>query len=306
MLLVQTPRRSESLLADYCETLGFMRFRAQTELAMKVAKMEAELASRSKSEFLANMSHELRTPLNAIIGFSELIQHLGIENPSRNIEYAVNISDAGRHLLQIISDILDISKIESGTSEPVFERHDLRKLVESSVIFVRERIDSKGQHLEVQLGTDVPSLYVDGRRIRQILVNLLSNAQKFTPDRGRIVVAAERNAQGGVTISVTDTGPGMTPGEVLVALKPFGQVRPDHLHSHGGIGLGLPIAVALAKQHGAQLKLISKPGQGTTATLHLPAAPPGRLEMAPGAAVPADHDQPGRVEAGIDATRAWT
>src|SRR5438067_12536350 len=123
--------RSSNLLASYCETLGYMRLRAQKEMALNIARIEAELASRTKSEFLANMSHELRTPLNAIIGFSELIQHLGASNPSKNVEYAANISDAGRHLLDVISDILDISKIESGTATLALERPDLRELVES-------------------------------------------------------------------------------------------------------------------------------------------------------------------------------
>lgn len=274
MLNYLNAKRPESLLAKYCETLGYMRFRAQAELALKVGKIEAEIASRSKSEFLANMSHELRTPLNAIIGFSELIQHLGVENAAKNVEYAVNISDAGRHLLQIISDILDISKIESGTSEPVFEPENVRSLIESSVQLLKDRIDARNQVLVVELASALPCLNIDGRRIKQIIINLLSNAHKFTPDGGRIVVAAEPTPEGGITLSVTDSGPGMTPQELQIALKPFGQVRADHMRTHGGIGLGLPISAALARQHGGDLEFTSVVGRGTTVTLHLPASPP--------------------------------
>ena len=268
------PGRPSGLLAEYCETLGHMQLRARRELALRSAKVEAELASRSKSEFLANMSHELRTPLNAIIGFSDLIHHLGGINPEKNIEYASHIADAGRHLLNIISDILDISKIESGTATLSVAPHDLRGLIEASLMLVRDRMDEKQQRLDLRLGRDLPVLRVDGRRIKQILINLLSNAHKFTPPRGRIIVVARRMANDSATVAVADTGPGMTPDELVVALKPFGQVRADHLRSHGGTGLGLPIAVALARQHGGDLCLASEVGAGTTALLTLPTAPP--------------------------------
>jgi two-component system cell cycle sensor histidine kinase PleC len=251
-----------------------MRLRTQRESALRTAKLEAELSSRSKSEFLANMSHELRTPLNAIIGFSDLIQHLGGVKPEKNVEYATNIADAGRHLLNIISDILDISKIESGTATLSLDRHGVRELVESSLVLIRERMESKEQKLELRLARDLPTLVVDGRRIKQILINLLSNAHKFTPVRGRILVVASRTPEGGATIAVADTGPGMTPDELQIAMKPFGQVRSDHLRSHSGTGLGLPIAVALAREHGGTLHVASEPGAGTTVILALPPAAP--------------------------------
>jgi two-component system cell cycle sensor histidine kinase PleC len=251
-----------------------MRFRRQSELALKAGRLEAELANRSKSEFLANMSHELRTPLNAIIGFSELIQHVDGRNPVKSVEYAANISAAGRHLLAIISDILDISKIESGTSIPEFETCNIAELVEASALLLRERMDSKQQTLSVQMASDLPLLQVDPRRIRQIVINLLTNANKFTPDRGRITVAARRTPEGGIAVSVADTGPGMTAEELQIAVKPFGQVRTGHMESHGGVGLGLPITIALARQHGGDLGFESVPGAGTTITLYLPASPP--------------------------------
>ena len=143
--LVRNQARSAKLLAEYCETLGTMRLRAQRERALLSAKVEAELASRAKSEFLANMSHELRTPLNAIIGFSELIQHLGADAGAKQEEYAANIAGAGRHLLNVISDILDISKIESGTAVLTLAPTDLRELVELSLVLIRDRIAEKEQ-----------------------------------------------------------------------------------------------------------------------------------------------------------------
>lgn len=270
MLIRPAGHRSANLLADYCQTLGHMRLRVQREHALRSAKVEAELASRAKSEFLANMSHELRTPLNAIIGFADLIHHLGGQNPGKNMEYAANIGDAGRHLLNIISDILDISKIESGSASLSLGQHDIRELVESSVLLVRDRIEEKGQRLEVRLSRDLPPLTIDARRVKQIIINLISNAHKFTPARGRIIVVARSTPEGGATVAVADTGPGMTPEELRIALKPFGQVRADHYRAHDGTGLGLPIAAALARQHGGKLELASEPGAGTTAVLLLP------------------------------------
>jgi len=264
--------RSGSLLASYCETLGYMQLRVQKEMALEIARLEAELASRTKTEFLANMSHELRTPLNAIIGFSELIQHLGAEKTAKNAEYASNIADAGRHLLNVVSDILDIAKIESGTAAPTIESHNLGALIASSVLLVRERIDEKRQRLDVRVAATIPAVVVDGRRIKQIVINLLSNAHKFTPLQGRIAIEATRNADRGVEISITDTGPGMSMEEIQIAMKPFGQVRPHSLHSHSGTGLGLPIAAALARQHGGELRINSTVGKGTTVSLVLPAA----------------------------------
>jgi two-component system cell cycle sensor histidine kinase PleC len=273
MLARRLRGRPVALLANYCDTLGQMRTHAQRETALRSAKVEAELASRAKSEFLANMSHELRTPLNAIIGFSDLIRHLNGADPEKDVEYAGNIAEAGRHLLNIISDILDIAKIESGTASLALAPQDTHELIEGSVMLVRDRMESREQRLEMRLAPELPALMADGRRVKQILINLLSNANKFTPNGGRIVLTADATPEGGVTIVVTDTGPGMTPNELRVALKPFGQVRSDHLHTHGGTGLGLPIAVAIAKQHGGDLRLASKFGAGTTATLTLPPAP---------------------------------
>ena len=273
----QAHQRVGSLLSEYSATFGEFTLRAQKERALRAAKIESDLANRAKSEFLANMSHELRTPLNAIIGFSGLIQHLtteGLDN-GKTLEYAGNIEGAGRHLLNIVSDILDISKIESGTSTLDLEPHAIRTIVDASVVLVRGRIEGKKQILEVKTGRDLPVLLVDPRRIKQIIINLVSNAHKFTPERGRIIIETKKMPDGGVTISVADTGCGMTQDDLAVALKPFGQVKADHLRSHEGTGLGLPIATALAKQHGGDLHVYSEPGAGTTVVLSLPPPPEG-------------------------------
>ena len=272
-------QRGSSLLSDYSATLGELTLRAQKERALAAAKIESDLANRAKSEFLANMSHELRTPLNAIIGFSGLIQHLanqGIDN-GKSLEYAANIEGAGRHLLNIVSDILDISKIESGTSTLDFEPCAIREIVKSSIVLVKGRMEGKKQILEVHTGRELPILMIDPRRIKQILINLLSNAHKFTPERGRIIIETKKTPEGGVTISVADTGVGMSQDDLAVALKPFGQVKADHLRAHEGTGLGLPIATALARQHGGELQIASEQGAGTTVALTLPPPPDGPL-----------------------------
>jgi two-component system cell cycle sensor histidine kinase PleC len=285
-LLRPGPQRVPTLLSQYTATLGELTLRAQKERALKAAKIESDLANRAKSEFLANMSHELRTPLNAIIGFSGLIQHLAAQglDVGKSVEYAGNIESAGRHLLNIVSDILDISKIENGSSELDLAPQSIREIVESSIVLIRGRIEAKRQILEIKYGRELPVLLIDHRRVKQILINLLSNAYKFTPERGKIIVETRRTPEGGATISIADTGVGMSQDDLAVALKPFGQVKQTHLRAHEGTGLGLPIATALTRQHGGEMFIESEPGAGTTITLLLPPPPPGTtLPAAPAA-----------------------
>lgn len=269
--------RRKSLLADYSTNLGELMSRRQSEAALRSAKIESDMASRTKSEFLANMSHELRTPLNAIIGFSEFIQHIAASGkPSdKTVEYAEHIAGAGRHLLNIISDILDISKIESGTFQLTCEEYDLRELIEACTVLIEPRIREKRQVLEVKADQVLPAVPIDVRRIKQVLINLLSNAHKFTGEGGRIVLVATRTPDGGATIAVADTGIGMTKDQIDYAMTPFGQVQSSYARGHEGTGLGLPIAAALTKLHGGEFQIHSEPGRGTTVFFTLPPVRPG-------------------------------
>ncbi|MGA7673991.1 MAG: ATP-binding protein [Rhizomicrobium sp.] len=269
-------RGRTSLLSRYCADLGQCLSRERSERALRAAAMEQALASRAKSEFLANMSHELRTPLNAIIGFSDLIANQTAGDPlsAKNCEYAGLINRAGAHLLNIICDILDISKIESGTFELTPERYALREVIVASVALVEPRIAEKKQTLALKLSPILPTINADGRRLKQVLINLLSNAHKFTPEGGRIVLTAASGADGTISVSVQDTGIGMTGEQIAVALKPFGQVKSSRTRSQEGTGLGLPIAKALIEQHGGSFSIVSKENAGTTVSFTLPQTAP--------------------------------
>ncbi|HZZ89505.1 MAG TPA: ATP-binding protein [Caulobacteraceae bacterium] len=282
-------RQTSSLLGRYSETLGELTLRRQSELAMNAARIESDLANRAKSAFLGTVSHELRTPLNAIIGFSDLIRSAksdADDETAKNADYAAYIGDAGRHLLAVVSDILDISKIESGTFALDLEPCSIAQLVGEALPMVAPRIEEKRQKLDVRIQRRIPQLDLDARRIKQILINLLSNASKFTPEEGKLTLAARGNKDGGVTIAVVDTGIGMAPEEIVVAMTPFGQIQSHLSRSHQGTGLGLPIARGLARQHGGDLYLESEPDCGTSAVLTLPpnAPPPGagRVGRPPG------------------------
>jgi len=249
-----------------------MTQRLEIEQSLRMAKDAAELANRAKTQFLANISHELRTPLNAIIGFAEL---LGLEmaaDGKRRLEYANDIHVSGRHLLAIINDILDYSKIEAGRQDLSESKVDLAELIAGSRRVVMGRADEAGVAVHLHLRDDLPPVLADSLKVRQILLNLLSNSVKFTPRGGRVDVTAERDAGGGIAISVSDTGIGMTDREIQIALEPFGQVANAMVRGHDGTGLGLPLARALAELHGAGFELESEPGKGTRVTVRIPPA----------------------------------
>ena len=261
--------RRNGLLSRYTFDLGQCVSRKRGEQALRAAAVEQALASRAKSEFLANMSHELRTPLNAIIGFSDLIGcHNGLPQ-AKSAEYARLINQAGRHLLSIITDILDVSKIESGTFELDLELHSLRELINGAASLVDPRIAEKRQMLVIRLPETLPLVRVDARRLKQVVINLLSNAHKFTPDGGSITLSAAVEREY-VIVSVHDTGIGMTAEQIAVALSPFGQVHSGRARQHEGTGLGLPIAKALIEQHGGSFLVESAEGHGTTVSFTLP------------------------------------
>jgi signal transduction histidine kinase len=245
---------------------------AETNRELLASKESADAANRAKSQFLAHMSHELRTPLHAIIGFSELIKDQAPSTPGSPpiAGYARDIWTSGRHLLELINSILDISKVESGTAtlaETVFAVSDL---IRSSLVSVRAQAQARGISIDVRQPDDRLNVWADRTRLQQVLINLLSNAVKFTPDNGRIVLTVGRSADGELVLSVDDSGIGMTEADIEVAMAPFGQVDNRLSRSFEGTGLGLPLAHRLAELHGGRLELKSVKGHGTTATVTLP------------------------------------
>jgi len=233
---------------------------------------DAEAANRAKTEFLANMSHELRTPLNAIMGFSEImsIEAMGPMSNPKYKEYAADIHESSRHLLDLISDLLDVAKIEAGKLELHEEPVSIAELVAATERFVAEAAERSGIELHADVAAGLPALSADSRRLRQILINLLSNAVKFTPSGGRIELSARRAADGGVLFSVRDTGIGIPRDKIAIAMAPFRQVDSGLARRYEGSGLGLPLAKVLAEMHGGSLELDSTPGVGTLVTIYLP------------------------------------
>jgi signal transduction histidine kinase len=238
------------------------------EIADKSLQLEA--ASRHKSEFLANMSHELRTPLNAIIGFSEVLleRMFGEVNEKQN-EYLQDILSSGRHLLSLINDILDLSKIEAGRMELQLTTFDLPQALEGALTLVRERATRRRVALDLAVDERLGEFVGDERKIRQIVLNLLSNAVKFTPEGGRIGVAAA-SADGAVEISVSDTGIGIAPEDQEAVFEEFRQVGGDYAQKREGTGLGLALTRKFVELHGGKIWVKSDLGKGSTFTFTLP------------------------------------
>jgi signal transduction histidine kinase len=240
---------------------------------LAVSVDQAESANKAKSAFLANMSHELRTPLNAIMGFSEVMkdEHLGPVNNPRYLGYAADIHASGRYLLGIINDILDLSKIEAGKmSLDSAEAFALRDTLEGSIGMVTALGEKFGVRIETDLPPQGVKLFAVERMIRQIMINLVGNAIKFTPAGGRVTVSCAPTADGGYAIMVGDSGIGMSNEDIVKALSPFGQVENKLTATHTGTGLGLPLAKAMLELHGGVLAISSIPHHGTTITLHFP------------------------------------
>ena len=254
----------------------------RAEEALLAAKDAAEFANRAKSEFLANMSHELRTPLNAVIGFSELLmsKHVGEVN-SKQEEYLSDIRGSGRHLLSLINDILDLSKIEAGKVDLHEENFAPEEVSEIAARLVKERVREARLSLSVDVQRSLPELRADKRMLKQILLNLLSNSIKFTEPGGNVSLTVRVADGGGMAFKVADTGIGMTEIEIETAMSVFGQVEGSLSRSHDGTGLGLPLVKSLAELHGGSMRIDSTPGQGTAVHVWFP---PSRLVPA-GAAV---------------------
>jgi signal transduction histidine kinase len=235
------------------------------------AKEAAEAASQAKSEFLANMSHELRTPLNAIIGFSGMMSDrmFGPLN-DKYAEYADIIGTSGRHLLAIITDILDLAKADADKLLLAEEEVDLAEVVKLSSQIVHEMAQRAQIQFDSEIEEPLPAVMGDPAKLTQIVVNLLSNAVKFTPPGGNVRLKVEHNGRRGITLRVEDSGIGMSPEQIPIALEPFGQIESSFTRKHDGVGLGLPLAKRLVELHGGRIALDSAPGKGTVASVHLP------------------------------------
>ncbi|HJS32966.1 MAG TPA: ATP-binding protein [Alphaproteobacteria bacterium] len=234
--------------------------------------LESQIAAnRAKSEFLANMSHELRTPLNAVIGFSELLSGgYGGKLTKVQDDYLQNIHGSARHLLNLINDILDISKVEAGQQNLYEEFVDVRQIIDACLNLVGPRAQEGKIELRTSLDERHNVVFADERRLKQILLNLLSNAVKFTPPGGVVEVSTELDREGGFVMSVVDTGAGIAADKIALAMAPFGQVESGLNRRFEGTGLGLPLAKALTEAHGGVLALNSSVGVGTTVTVRLP------------------------------------
>ncbi|HTN97794.1 MAG TPA: HAMP domain-containing sensor histidine kinase [Nordella sp.] len=250
--------------------------RDKSEIARAEAlreKLRAEEASKAKSQFLATMSHELRTPLNAILGFSEIIgrEMFGRHEVSAYKTYANDIHDSGSYLLSLVNDILDLTRIEAGRRDLNAEPLGLAETLEDVRNFVSFKLTEKSQTLVFDIPANLPKIMADRRAIRQVWINLLSNAAKFSPNGGRIAVMARHRENGEIAVSVIDNGPGMPEEEIETAMEAFSRGSLAVKKAVDGAGLGLPIVKGLIAMHGGSLALRSKPGHGTEATVIFPA-----------------------------------
>ncbi|MGH6718113.1 MAG: sensor histidine kinase [Alphaproteobacteria bacterium] len=260
--------------------------RRQAEERVREALAVAEGANRSKSEFIANVSHELRTPLNAIIGFSEVMLktvRAGSGDPG-HADFLQGILDSGRHLLEIVNDLLDLMRLDAGRLSMVEGPMRFERLAPTVMRLVRERAAEARLTLECEVAPNLPAVWGDERRIKQILINLLTNAIKFTPVGGTVRLTVNLADDGRVAFAVSDSGIGMTADEITIALTAFGQVDGALSRNHGGVGLGLPLCTSMAEMHQGTLDVESVPDHGTTVIVRLPkerVMPAGRQRRAP-------------------------
>ncbi|GAK34027.1 hypothetical protein JCM17846_31790 [Iodidimonas nitroreducens] len=244
--------------------------------ALEHSMLAAELANRAKTDFLANMSHELRTPLNAVIGFSGLIidQKDRSFQPAKIIDYAENIQAAGHHLLQIVNDLLDMSRIEIGAVDLKPEDFDLWSAFDQVIRLLQPKIDEQKLRMQIAPIPDGSEVHADFLRTRQIIINLLTNAIKFTPEGGSLVFSIHAESPDFCSFSIKDSGIGMAEDEIARAMQPFGRADNSYTRQHDGVGLGLPIVQNLASLMQGRVVISSAPGEGTEVTISLPRAQP--------------------------------
>lgn len=256
----------------FCAVLRDITQWKRSEEELRNAKRAAETASSHKSEFLARVSHEIRTPLNAIIGFSEMMveERFGPIGSPRYLEYAHDIGNSGKHVLDIVNDLLDISKIEAGEVDLDFAAVSLNDQLAECVSMLQPMANGQRVIIRTSLSVSVPEVVADGRSVKQIALNLLSNAIRYTPSGGQIVVSTSYETSGNVVLKIRDTGIGMTRKELEQAMKPFGQVGPGPRQRGDGTGLGLPLTKAMVEANRAQFDIVSTPAEGTLVTITFP------------------------------------
>ena len=261
-------------MAEYSSLLADSMLRHKAWLAEHSARIETQLASKVKSEFIANMSHELRTPLNTVIGFAKLLgEHRKRHLEDREIvEYADLIRDAATHLLAVINDILDISKMQSGKYTLDAHEVEIDEVLHVVLASFKATAADAGVALEGRIAPGLPMVKGDAGKLGQAFGNLIGNAVKFTPAGGTVIVEAGAGSDGGVSVHVRDSGLGMSEEEIVVALTPFAQVDATRSRWREGTGLGLPIAKALVHLHGGGLEIRSAKSHGTEVSIQLPAA----------------------------------
>jgi len=256
------------------QVLALIQAAAQSDAhreQLEAAKQLAEDASRAKSEFLANMSHELRTPLTAILGFNELLRDNYLADPGERRAAFDDVERSGLHLLSLINDVLDLSKIEAGQMDLDLATVDLGGLLEETTALLRERAVARGVSLTVDTAA-LPPIAADSRKVKQIVFNLLANAVKFTPAGGAVTLTTQREGEC-VAITVCDTGIGISAADQARLFQPFSQVDSSLARRHDGTGLGLALTKQLAELHGGTIAVQSAPGEGSTFTVRLPIAP---------------------------------
>lgn len=267
--------QGSSLMGSYAISLSEAVLRQRTREAEHAAKLEAQLANKVKSEFIANMSHELRTPLNSVLGFSKLLtehEHRKLTDEDI-VEYARLVQDAATHLLTVINNILDISKLHSGSFMLDPSDVQVADALDDALAHFEKAIKDHSLHLACRIASDLPVIQGDEQKLRQTFSNLIGNAIKFTPPGGTITVEAANAANRDIVVVIRDTGVGMSEEEIRVALAPFGQADASRTRWREGSGLGLPIAKALVDLHGGTIEIHSTKGKGTEVTVRLPTTP---------------------------------